>query len=225
MTYQSGKDAGKICLLIFGLLICEIFFPNCDLPTLLGDFDQNGIVNLLDFSLFVNHYGYEEAEPMYDARYDIYPASDTFTGIWSGIFDCALPDGRVNLLDFSLFVKNYGKEFPVDPYPDIQGTWAVTAVLSGIVSGSYAQNIFIHQQENNIFFDLTIESYSFACSGTIDQMGHIDLQGAQSGGSITVSVSGTLTDIQNPVAFTGVLYAYYASSLIATGNLAGTKIE
>ena len=72
---------------------------------LLGDFDGNKMVNLVDFVKFKESYGGK------DIKYDIAPASKG-SGIWSNIYSTSIPDGDINLKDFVVFANNYGKAEP-----------------------------------------------------------------------------------------------------------------
>ncbi len=78
-------------------------------PILLGDFDGNQIVNLIDFMIFRQKYRTATGDGVYEELYDISPAEDVFDGIWEGIYDTKLPDGVVNILDFIIFKRNYKK--------------------------------------------------------------------------------------------------------------------
>ena len=82
-------------------------------PVLLGDFNEDHIVDLLDFVAFANHYNTSaSASREYDVLYDIAPAEDRYGGIWAGIYDTCTPNGVINLLDFVVFGSNYGKTEP-----------------------------------------------------------------------------------------------------------------
>lgn len=76
---------------------------------LLGDFNSNGEVDLTDFITFARHYGIDLSDERYRVLYDIAPATNNYDGIWSGIYDTCIPDGKIDLLDFIIFARNYGK--------------------------------------------------------------------------------------------------------------------
>ena len=59
------------------------------------DFNDDGIVNLLDYSLFVRQWDTRAGEENWDAKFDLHS------------------DGVINLLDYSIFVANWNKTFPV----------------------------------------------------------------------------------------------------------------
>ncbi len=71
---------------------------------LLGDFNNDYTVNVMDFIVFAENYGG-------DIKCDIAPA-DKGTGDWEGIFSIKKSDGVVNLLDFVIFAANYGTTVP-----------------------------------------------------------------------------------------------------------------
>ena len=61
------------------------------------DFNDDGIVNLADYDLFVSHWGTQEGGDNWDAKFDL-----------DG-------DGVIALGDYDIFVSNWGKTFPVSP--------------------------------------------------------------------------------------------------------------
>jgi len=77
-------------------------------PLLLGDFNQDDEVDLIDFVLFVKHYNSRVGDDDYDSIYDIEPAENCFTEEWSNIYDTTYPDGDIDISDFIIFVHNYG---------------------------------------------------------------------------------------------------------------------
>ena len=66
------------------------------------DFDENGVVDLHDFLLFVGAFGSQEGQKMYEARYDL-----------NG-------DGAIGLDDFLVFVSSFGKR-TTGSVSDLQG--------------------------------------------------------------------------------------------------------
>jgi hypothetical protein len=82
-------------------------------PVLLGDFDQDDTVSLVDFVSFTNHYGTSRSAE-YGVLYDIAPAEDRYGDGWAGIYDYTNPDGSINLFDFVVFGANYGKQIPAE---------------------------------------------------------------------------------------------------------------
>lgn len=70
---------------------------------LLGDFNNDGSVNLLDFNEFANAFLLT-----YNSKYDIAPAQKG-TGEWENIYSIANSDDLVDLLDLVIFGKNYDK--------------------------------------------------------------------------------------------------------------------
>lgn len=59
------------------------------------DFNDDGIVNLLDYSLFRNQWNTRAGGPNWDAKFDLHG------------------DGVINLLDYAIFRDNWNKTFPV----------------------------------------------------------------------------------------------------------------
>ncbi len=78
-------------------------------PKLLGDFDESGKVDLVDFINFARNYGSAIGDGKYDELYDIAPAEDHYDEGWVGIYDKCEPDGKVDLLDFIIFARNSRK--------------------------------------------------------------------------------------------------------------------
>ena len=71
------------------------FAKSADIGTLnvlTGDFNGNGVVNISDFLLFVNHFETSRGDGRYDARYDL----DS--------------NNEIGFSDFLIFVNNFGKE-------------------------------------------------------------------------------------------------------------------
>ncbi len=86
-------------------------------PKLLGDFNDNEKVDLVDFINFAHNYGTVFGDNRYSELYDIAPAEDHYGGRWAGIYDKCDPDGMVDLLDFIIFARNYGKSKPANRPP------------------------------------------------------------------------------------------------------------
>ena len=59
------------------------------------DFNDDGIVNSLDYAQFLAHWGTREGDPNWDAKFDL------------------KSDGVINSLDYALFLSNWGKKFPL----------------------------------------------------------------------------------------------------------------
>ena len=97
------------------------------------DFNDDGIVNLGDYSLFVLQWDKRAGDPDWDAKFDLHP------------------DGVINLLDYSIFTSNWDKTFPVPRdalvalYNATDGpnwtnnndisTWYGVSVSNGLVTG------------------------------------------------------------------------------------------
>ena len=83
------------------------------------DFNGNGVVDIPDFLMFVEHFGFSRNNEGYKARFDL-----------DG-------DGTIGIGDFLIFVDNFGKEVPsaVVSIPDANLKVAIAAVL-GKASGA-----------------------------------------------------------------------------------------
>ena len=88
---------GIASLLNFTFLISPLFSQNSSPPS--SDFNDNGVVDLPDFLLFVSAFGYREGQTQYDAKYDL-----------DG-------NGEIGLDDFLLFVDSFGKAASSQPPP------------------------------------------------------------------------------------------------------------
>jgi len=75
---------------------------------LLGDFNNDNIVNMSDFILFIDAFNGS------NVLYDIAPAEKGSTGDWVNIYSKRTGDGAVDLLDFIIFAQNYGKTIVTD---------------------------------------------------------------------------------------------------------------
>lgn len=74
---------------------------------LLGDFNNDNKVDLLDFVLFSDNYGG-------DVKYDIAPAVLGTASGWENIYSQKNSDGVVDILDLIIFAKNFGKSITPD---------------------------------------------------------------------------------------------------------------
>lgn len=81
-------------------------------PVLLGDFNDDGLVDVSDLALFSQRYGQESGDVLYSVLYDIGPAEDYYGGVWTGILDQNEPDGVIGLEDLMVFAKNFSKALP-----------------------------------------------------------------------------------------------------------------
>ncbi len=84
-------------------------------PKLIGDFNGSNKVDLPDFIFFARRYGSVNGDDNYEETYDIAPAEDKYQGVWAGIYDSCTPDGKIDLVDFIIFARNYGKTKPNEP--------------------------------------------------------------------------------------------------------------
>lgn len=77
---------------------------------LLGDFNKDGIIDVMDFSLFKNNYGSIISE------YDIAPAAYGLKNGWENIYSIVEKDGKIDLKDLIVFSSNFGKKIPETTY-------------------------------------------------------------------------------------------------------------
>lgn len=77
---------------------------------LLGDFDADDEVGITDLTKFANNYLGTSS------IYDIYPSTKG-TGDWADIYCISNPDGNVDLKDFVVLGRNFGKVNPEAPEP------------------------------------------------------------------------------------------------------------
>lgn len=103
---------------------------------LLGDFDSNNKVDLLDFQEFKNSYG------VYNLKYDIAPATKGTTDKFNGIYSKSAPDGVMDLFDFLIFAKNYGKSITEDPTITQINITGPSAVDVGSTISLYASIVY-----------------------------------------------------------------------------------
>ncbi len=112
-------------------------------PELLGDFDNTGIVTMINLDQFKPRYGSKTGEDQYHPLYDIGPASNLHGGLWMDILDTPHSDGIIGLDDFYVLMANMGKLRPggpvkiaIDHHPlDLQLFQGDTAGFSVEVSG------------------------------------------------------------------------------------------
>ncbi|MGM0508701.1 MAG: alpha-amylase family glycosyl hydrolase [Fusobacteriota bacterium] len=78
---------------------------------LLGDFNNDNTVDLLDLNTFANNFDTIDTDSDYNIIYDIAPAEKGID-FWGDIYSKVSPDGKVDLLDFVIFARNFGKSTP-----------------------------------------------------------------------------------------------------------------
>jgi glycosidase len=75
---------------------------------LVGDFNKDGIIDVADFTLFAVGYA-----ATYNASYDIAPAAKASSDSkWADIYSKSTADGNIDIFDFIIFGRNYGKTNP-----------------------------------------------------------------------------------------------------------------
>ncbi|MBM7559544.1 hypothetical protein [Marinitoga litoralis] len=165
---------------------------------LLGDFNLDGEVGLTDFASFVYYYGMEPW--IYDvseefSRFDIGPALNiSQKGIWSDIYDYKLEDWNVNIIDFSIFTANYGKNIN---FETPLGTITInSSTIPNSISTPTYSNIayfltdipnFIHNLSNTFS---THEAYIFSI---LEALNSEDLNG------VLLSLINIPTDFKNDI--------------------------
>lgn len=88
-------------------------------PVLLGDFNNDGEVNIYDMLIFKTSYGVSEGEKDYNTLCDIAPAQKGTEGEWKDIYCILTGDSTVGLTDFVIFAYNFGKTAPVNKEYDV----------------------------------------------------------------------------------------------------------
>ncbi|KLO21712.1 MULTISPECIES: hypothetical protein [unclassified Marinitoga] len=98
-------------------------------PILLGDFDdpdttgdeRDNTVDIDDFLMFLDHYDTQLGDASYDVDFDIYPSEIAPIGDWqtNSIYSIAFSDGKIDLYDFIIFARNYGKNLPTENSPPV----------------------------------------------------------------------------------------------------------
>ncbi|KAF2956887.1 PQQ-binding-like beta-propeller repeat protein [Marinitoga sp. 38H-ov] len=89
-------------------------------PKLLGDFNNDNIVDISDVKAFANYSNTKEGNSSYDEAYDIAPAYNMYKKEgWENIYDTSFSDGSIDINDFSIIAANFDKSkpnnFPLDP--------------------------------------------------------------------------------------------------------------
>ncbi|MCE2435326.1 MAG: hypothetical protein J4F29_20760 [Candidatus Latescibacteria bacterium] len=84
----------RLCMVVTSCLWTWLPLAHASQSSPLPDFDQNGVVDLPDFLLFVEHFGTSRGDGTYEDRFDL-----------DG-------DGAINFSDFLIFASNFGKTVP-----------------------------------------------------------------------------------------------------------------
>ena len=83
-------EQSRVLPMFLSVALQEAVTPVVSMPS--PDFNENGIVGISDFKLFVDVFGLKEDQEGYEARYDL---------------DA---DGEIGISDFSIFVDSFGEE-------------------------------------------------------------------------------------------------------------------
>ena len=152
------------------------------------DFNDDGIVNSLDYAQFLAHWGTREGDPNWDAKFDLNS------------------DGVINSFDYAFFIDNWGKTFPVTQsergalvalYNATGGlnwtndwltdndisTWHGVTVSDGKVTG-------LDLNQNNLTGMIPTEL------GNLTNLENLNLTGNQLSGAIPTEL-GNLTNLEN----------------------------
>ena len=84
----------RLCMVVTSCLWTWLPLAHASQSSPLPDFDQNGVVDLPDFLLFVEHFGTSRGDGTYEDRFDL-----------DG-------DGAIAFSDFLIFASNFGKTVP-----------------------------------------------------------------------------------------------------------------
>ena len=83
-------------------------------PVLLGDFNNDGEVDIYDMLILKTSYGMSAGEKDYNTLCDIAPAQKGTDGDWKDIYCILTGDSTVGLNDFLIFSNNFGKKAPIN---------------------------------------------------------------------------------------------------------------
>ena len=141
---------GRVFITILALLICvRPASANTPPP---ADFDGSGVVDFLDFLLFISAFGAREGQEKYEAKYDL-----------NG-------NGEIAFDDFVIFVSSFGQEVNCLPvftsastFYVLENTRMVSTVIAEdedsqddiigyAISGGANQNVFEIINQNQLFF-------------------------------------------------------------------------
>ncbi len=84
----------RLCMVVTSCLWTWLPLTHASQSSPLPDFDQNGVVDLPDFLLFVEHFGTSRGDGTYEDRFNL-----------DG-------DGAIAFSDFLIFASNFGKTVP-----------------------------------------------------------------------------------------------------------------
>jgi glycosidase len=145
---------------------------------LLGDFNSDEKVDIVDFENFRKNYAGK------DMLYDIAPAKYGTTVNRTDIYTTKHADGLVNILDFIVFANNYGKSFNIKTVESISIVGAVT--LEAGTEGSYISKV--------VYNNGTIEDAVTAnWSSSNEAVATITVSG---GSAVVKAISAGTTDIK-----------------------------
>lgn len=150
---------------------------------LLGDFNFDKTVDILDFKIFKEFYSTTQS------LYDIAPAEKGSTAGWTDIYTVAAKDGKVNILDFCVFSYNYLKVIPVEE----KELKSVAVTGSSVVNeGSSISMTGVAVYSDNSTDSSVVWSSSDTTVATVDSMGNV--YGVKAG-KTTISATKTVKNI------------------------------
>ena len=119
----STLSIASLLSLLFLVSPGSLFSQDSSSPS--PDFNDDGIVNLLDYALFRSQWDTREGGPNWDAKFDLHG------------------DGVIDLWDYDIFVSNWGKTFPVNnressPQQEVTSQVTISAGTHPVTEGTSA---------------------------------------------------------------------------------------
>ncbi len=139
-------------------------------PRLIGDFNGDGVVDIVDFGRFVGAYLSKKGDARFSADYDINTSEWAYGGVWTNIYSFQppdAPDDQIDIKDFGIFIGNYQRRHPY------RGNWTFEGYLHertteeyGLVTGTATGAATV-----------TMSNHEFCVEGET----HIDVQSEKKG--------------------------------------------
>lgn len=171
-----------------------------DTNLLLGDFNNDYTVDMMDFIAFAENYGG-------DVKYDIAPA-DKGTGEWANIYSIKKSDGIVNLIDFVIFAANYG----------VTVTPSITITGADSVAAGSSINLTSNMAVTWSSLDTTIATVDSTGKVTGVKAGTVSIKAANGTKSVihTVTVTPVIVVVPTAITVTGNLEVYEGKTTTLT---------
>ena len=187
---------------------------------LLGDFNQNGKVDLTDFEMFKNNYAGT------DLTYDIAPAVKGSNDIYS----VRTPDGKIDILDFVIFARNYGKSLVTKNVTsvDIVGSTSIVVGTEENYIATVKYSDGTSEQTSNLNWSssdtavATVDTTSGNAVLKAAAVGSIQLKAEKDGkvGSLTVNITAAEDkSIKVYIEATAAAHGLYAWAVESSGTL------